>query len=56
MISWPQIRDTNGSSFAPAPGGGLIYLRGTIGRPDSYLRVAPHWVDRMKKVVDEANR
>jgi len=52
----PQFRDTNGPSFARAPGGGVIYLRGAVGRPASYLRVVPHWVDRMKRAVDEANR
>lgn len=39
-----------------AHGGGVIYLRGAVGRPASYLRVVPHWVDRMKRAVDEANR
>jgi serine/threonine-protein kinase len=39
-----------------APGGGVIYLRGAADRPASYLRVSPHWVGRMKKTVDEANR
>jgi serine/threonine-protein kinase len=52
----PRFRDTNGPSFATAPGGGVIYLQGAADRPASYLRVSPHWVERMKKVVDEANR
>jgi serine/threonine-protein kinase len=52
----PGFRDTNGPSFAMAPGGGLIYLQGAADRPATYLRVVPHWVDRMKKAVDEANR
>ncbi len=52
----PEFRDTNGPSFAMAPGGGVIYLRGEVGRPASYLRVVPHWVDHMKQAVDEANR
>ncbi len=52
----PRFRDTNGPSFAPAPGGGLIYLQGAPYRPASYLRVVPGWVDRMKRAVDEANR
>jgi hypothetical protein len=52
----PGFRDTNGPSFAMAPGGGLIYLQGAADRPASYLRVVPQWVDRMKKAVDEANR
>ena len=52
----PEFRDTNGPSFAPAPGGGLIYLQGAAARPASYLRVVPRWVDRMKQAVDEANR
>ncbi|MEO5824863.1 MAG: protein kinase, partial [Gemmatimonadales bacterium] len=52
----PQFRDTNGPSFAPAPGGGVIYLQGAVGRPAPYLRVVPEWVDRMKQAVDEANR
>jgi hypothetical protein len=52
----PGFRDTNGPSFSVAPGGGVIYLRGAPDRPASYLRVVPHWVDRMKRAVDEANR
>ncbi len=52
----PEYRDTNGPSFAVAPGGGVIYLRGAADRPASYLRVVPHWVDRMKRAVDAANR
>jgi serine/threonine-protein kinase len=52
----PEFRDTNGPSFATVPGGGLMYLQGAAARPASYLRVVPHWVDRMKQAVDEANR
>jgi serine/threonine-protein kinase len=52
----PEFRDTNGPSFAPAPGGGVIYLRGAVDKPAAYLRVVPRWVDRMKNSVDEANR
>ncbi len=52
----PDFRETNGPSFAMAPGGGVIYLRGAADRPASYLRVVPHWVDRMKRAVDAANR
>jgi hypothetical protein len=52
----PEFRDTNGPSFAMGHGGGVIYLRGAVGRPASYLRVVPRWVDRMKQAVDEANR
>ena len=52
----PDFRETNGPSFAMAPGGGVIYLRGAADRPASYLRVVPRWVDRMKRAVDEANR
>ena len=52
----PDFRETNGPSFAMAPGGGVIYLRGAADRPASYLRVVPHWVERMKKAVDAANR
>jgi hypothetical protein len=52
----PGFRDTNGPSFAMAPGGGLIYLQGAADRSATYLRVVPHWVDRMKRAVDEANR
>jgi len=33
-----------------------MYLQGAAARPASYLRVVPHWVDRMKQAVDEANR
>lgn len=52
----PRFRDTNGPSFALGFGGGVIYLQGAVGRPASYLRVVPRWVDRMKQAVDEANR
>ncbi|HSG08160.1 MAG TPA: protein kinase [Longimicrobiales bacterium] len=52
----PEFRDTNGPSFATAPGGGLMYLQGAPARPASYLRVVPDWVAQMKRAVDEANR
>lgn len=52
----PGFRDTNGPSFATAPGGGLISLQGVAARPASYLRVVPDWVAQMKRAVDEANR
>jgi serine/threonine-protein kinase len=52
----PDYRNTNGPSFAMAPGGGVIYLRGAADRPASYLRVVPGWVVQMKKAVDAANR
>ncbi len=52
----PRFRDTNGPSFATAPGGGVIYLQGAVSTPAPYLRVVPHWVDRMKQAVDEANK
>jgi hypothetical protein len=52
----PDARNTDGPSFVTASGGGVIYLRGAADRPASYLRVVPHWVDRMKKAVDAANR
>jgi hypothetical protein len=52
----PDFRDTDGPSLGMAPGGGVIYLRGAADRPAAYLRVVPHWVDRMKKTVDAANR
>jgi len=52
----PQFRDANGPSFSTAPGGGLIYLQGATDKPASYLRVVPHWVERMKRAVDAANR
>jgi hypothetical protein len=50
------FRDTNGPSFAAAHGGGLLYMRGSAERSTAYLRVEPNWVDRMKRIVDEANR
>jgi eukaryotic-like serine/threonine-protein kinase len=52
----PEFRDTDGPSFATAPGGGVVYLQGAVGRPAPYLRVVPDWVDRMKRAVDAANR
>jgi hypothetical protein len=52
----PDFRDTNGPSFASAPGGGVIYMRGAAEKPAAYLHVSPHWVDRMKRLVDEANK
>ncbi|HET9514493.1 MAG TPA: hypothetical protein VFO95_11255, partial [Gemmatimonadales bacterium] len=52
----PGFRDNDGPSFVTAPGGGLIYMQGAVNRPATYLRVVPHWVERMKKAVDEANR
>jgi len=49
------FRDNSGPSFVTAPGAGLIYMQGRSDNPASYLRVVPHWVDRMKRAVDEAN-
>jgi hypothetical protein len=55
-VDTPGFRDTNGPSFASAPGGGLIYMQGAVDRPVPYLRVVPHWVDRMKRAVDASSR
>jgi len=52
----PGFRDNDGPSFVSAPGGGLVYMQGVANRPAAYLRVVPHWVERMKQAVDEANR
>jgi serine/threonine-protein kinase len=52
----PMMIGTPGQSFALTPAGRVIYLQGS-GTPSApYLRVIPHWVERMKRAVDEANR
>jgi len=34
----------------------VVYVEGDEERPIPYLRVVPHWVEQMKRAVDEANR
>ncbi|MEW5916609.1 MAG: hypothetical protein AB1762_09395, partial [Gemmatimonadota bacterium] len=51
----PDARNSDGPLFVTAPNGGVIYLRGAADRPASYLPLV-HWVERMKKAVDAANR
>jgi len=50
------FRGTAGQSYTIAPDGRVVYVRGAAEVPVRYLRVIPHWVDRMKRAVNEANR
>jgi hypothetical protein len=51
-----EFRTTAGMSFALSPDGRVVYVRGAAEVPVRYLRVILHWVDRMKRAVDAANR
>ncbi|HTS89951.1 MAG TPA: protein kinase [Gemmatimonadales bacterium] len=52
----PRFSDTFGWSNRPDWHGGIIYLQGPADTRATYLRVIPHWVAHMERVVDEANR
>jgi hypothetical protein len=41
-----------GLSHRTAPDGGMLYVRGPARNTATYLRVIPHWVERMKQAVD----
>jgi tRNA A-37 threonylcarbamoyl transferase component Bud32 len=41
-----------GLSHRVAPDGGMIYVRGPARTTATYLRVIPHWVEKMKHAVD----
>jgi len=45
-----------GWSNRPNWRGGIVYLQGPADTRARYFRVIPHWVTRMKRAVDEANR
>ena len=55
-IDLPGFLETPGQSVALAPDGRLVYVQGADDVPATYLRVIPHWTDRMRRAVDEANR
>ncbi len=52
----PRFSDTFGWSNRPDWQGGITYLQGPADTHATYLRVIPHWVEKMKRAVDEANR
>ncbi len=52
----PRFSDTFGWSNRPDWHGGIIYLQGPDDIRATYLRVFPHWVARMERAADEANR
>jgi hypothetical protein len=52
----PRFADTFGWSNRPDWHGGIIYLQGPPRVTATYLRIIPHWVTKMKHLVDEANR
>jgi len=52
----PRFSDTFGWSNRPNWRGGIVYLQGPADTRARYFRVIPHWVTRMKRAVDEANR
>jgi serine/threonine-protein kinase len=52
----PRFVGIASGGFSLTPDGRVIYKQGAEIEPARYLRVVPHWVDRMKRAVDEANR
>jgi hypothetical protein len=52
----PRFADTFGWSNRPDWHGGIIYLQGPPRVTATYLRIIPHWITKMKDLVDEANR
>ena len=52
----PRFSDTFGWSNRPDWHGGIIYLQGPEDTRATYLRVIPHWVGKMERAVDAANR
>ena len=55
-LDLPNFRGTAGVSSAVSTDGRVVYIEGAVEQPTRYLRVVPHWVDRMKRAVDDANR
>jgi hypothetical protein len=55
-IDAPGLIATAGPSFMPTADGRVVYVQGSPEVPVRYLRVIPHWVDRMKRAVDEARQ
>jgi hypothetical protein len=49
-----RFSDTPGASHAASHDRGIVYLRGSDVVDAPYLRVAPKWVERMKREVDRA--
>jgi hypothetical protein len=47
--------DTPGRSSRPVSNGGMIYLQAPVRATGTYLRVVPHWVEKMKRAVDSAD-
>ena len=56
LIAMPEFVETAGQSFTLSPDGRVVYVRGSAEQPVRYLRIIPHWVERMKWAVDEANK
>jgi DNA-binding beta-propeller fold protein YncE len=52
----PNFSDTPGQSYTLTGDGRLVYVRGPERTPATYIRVVPHWIEQMKRIVDEANR
>ncbi len=55
-VAMPEFVETAGQSFTLSPDGRVVYVRGSAEQPVRYLRIIPHWVERMKWAVDEANK
>jgi hypothetical protein len=55
-IDAPGMVATAGPSSMPTADGRVVYVKGAPEVPVRYFRVIPHWVERMKRAVDEAAR
>ena len=51
----PRIVQTIGASHVPVANGGMMYVQGPAQTTATYLRVVPHWVEKMKRAVDSAD-
>ena len=52
----PRLVGIAAGGFSLTSDGKVIFKQGSDGEPARYLRVVPHWIDQMKKAVDQANR
>jgi serine/threonine-protein kinase len=52
----PRFVSIAAGGFGLTPDGQVVYKQGAEIEPARYLRVVPHWVERMKRAVDEANK
>jgi hypothetical protein len=55
-FAMPRFVGIASGGFSLTPDGRVIFKQGGEIEPARYLRVIPRWMDRMKRLVDEANR